>query len=473
MDRMSPLDAGFWHLETAQASLHIASVAVFAGPAPTSSEIVNLYAHKLHLLPRLRQKMRTVPLAIGRPVWIDDVTFDLTCHLHRIDLGSLASPASPEQLSQTVGRLMSTHLDADRPLWEVWVLTGLDDETWALVTKLHHSMLDGIAGMDLLSTILDDSIDAVLPPTDDWAPARAPSVTAVLACAVLDQARSTTGALARLTTAISHPHRAGTAARATAQGLVGYACAARPTAATALNGPIGAPRRYRMCTADIADLIQIKTAFGGSVNDVVLAVVTRGFRELLLARGGEVRQDSVRCLVPVSVRPPGGHGNVGNEVSALLADLPIQIVDPMESYRSVCAQLVQLKASHEDVAGEFLTNLASYAPPTAVAAALHVAFRVPQRGITTVVTNVPGPNQPLYALGHRLLANFPYVPIADRIRIGIAVTSYDGRLFFGITADHDSVPDIDVLASGIDAALTELVKQAGLNAYRSTTEENL
>jgi diacylglycerol O-acyltransferase len=472
MDRMSPLDAAFWQLESAQASLHIASVAVFAGPAPTSSEIVDLYSRKVHLVPRLRQKMRTVPFAIGRPVWVDDVEFDVTRHLHRLDLGSPASPASPEQLSQTVGQLMSAHLDADRPLWEVWVLAGLDDETWALVTKLHHSMLDGIAGMDLLSTILDDSADAMLPPIDDWTPARALPVAAIVASAVLDHARSTTGALARLGTTFRHPRRASTSAHATVRGLLGYARAARPAAATGLNGPIGAPRRYRMCSADIADVVQIKAALDGSVNDVVLAVVTRGLRDLLLSRGGEVGHDSVRCLVPVSVRTPVGHGNVGNEVSALLADLPVDIVDPLDSYRAVRAQMVLLKASHEDAAGEFLTDLAHYVLPSAAAAALHVAFRLPQRSITTVVTNVPGPSQPLYALGRRLLANFPYVPIADRVRIGIAVTSYDGRLFFGVTADRDSVPDIDVVVAGIEGALTELVKLTDLVA-ESTTQETL
>lgn len=456
MDRMSPLDAAFWHLEDTHASLHIASVAVFAGPVPTSAQILGLYRRKLHLVPRLRQKMRAVPFALGRPVWIDDVRFDLTYHLRHT---ALAAPASQDQLSRTVGRLMSGHLDRDRPLWEVWVVEGLEGERWALVTKLHHSMLDGIAGMDLLSTILDTSPDAVLPLADDWTPIAEPTASALVANALLDQARSVAGAVQGVATAVKHPRRSGTSAFAAAHGLIGYARAARPTTATALTGPIGSPRRYRMASADIADVVQVKSAFGGSVNDVVLAIVTRGFRDLLVSRGEEPRPNSVRCLVPVSVRTPDEHGHVDNRVSALLADLPVEFADPMASYRAVCARMLELKASHEDIAGELLTDLAYYVSPPALAAALHIAFRLPQHAMTTVTTNVPGPKQPLYALGRRLLANYPYVPIADRLRIGIAVTSYDGRLFFGITGDRDSVSDIDVLTAGIEDGLTELVRR--------------
>jgi diacylglycerol O-acyltransferase / wax synthase len=457
MDRMSALDSGFWHLEDGHAALHIASVSVFEGPVPRYADLLDLYRHKIPLVPRYRQKMRTVPFGIGRPVWVDDRRFDLTYHVRR---SALPGPGSDEQLRRVVGRIMSQRLDRDKPLWESWIIEGLEEGRWAILSKVHHSMVDGIAGMDVLSTVLDTTPDAPLPAVAAWEPEPEPGLIELVGSALLERAGSTLQVVRGLSVATWQPMRTASLVSAGVRGLLGYAGAIRPVTATSLRGPIGTPRRYRWISADIADIVHVRRALGGSVNDVVLAIVTRGFRDLLLSRGEQPDPHSVRCLVPVSVRKPAERGHYDNRVSALLAELPVEFADALSSYHAVGARMRQLKSSHEAMAGEIVTELAEHLPPPALAAVLHAAFRVPQRSLTTVTTNVPGPRQPLFALGRRMLANYPYVPIADRLRIGVAVTSYDGRLFFGVTSDRDSVPDIDVLTAGIEDGLAELVKVA-------------
>ncbi|MCW2644587.1 MAG: Acyltransferase [Pseudonocardiales bacterium] len=457
MDRMSSLDAGFWHLESPHASMHIASVSVFAGPAPSHADLVQLFRHKLHLVPRYRQKMRTVPLGLARPGWVDDAHFDLSYHVR---CTALPAPGTAEQLRRLVGRLMSQHLDPDRPLWETWLVEGLEDRQWALVSKVHHSMVDGIAGMDVLSTILDTSADPILPPVATWAPQPEPGLVALAGAALLDAGATPVRLVRGLGSATRRPQRTARLLATGLRGLIGYARAVRPTAATSLTGSIGRSRRYRWFGIEIADVARVREALGGSLNDVVLAIVTRGFRELLLHRAEEPVPQAVRCLVPVSVRKSDEHGRCDNRVSALLVDLPVEFADPVAGYGAVVTRMRELKSSDEAAAGELITELADQVPPAVLAATLRAAFRVPQRTLTTVATNVPGPRQPLYVLGHRMLAIYPYVPIADQLRIGVAVTSYDGRLFFGVTCDRDSVPDVDVLTAAIEDGLAELLKAA-------------
>ncbi len=457
-DRMSPLDAGFWHLEDRHASLAIASISLFEGPVPPYADLLELYRRKLPLIPRYRQVMRELPLRLGRPVWVDDDHFDLSYHVRRT---AVPGPGSDEQLRGLVGRLMSQRLDRDRPLWEAWIVENLADDRWALVSKVHHSMVDGIAGMDLLSTVLDTEPDAELPAEQEWTPTPAPHAIRLVGSAVRDGAVVTAGLTREAVGSLRHPTRCARLVAADVQGLVGLAGAFRPVTATSLRGPIRAARRFRWVTIDLADVARVRHAFGGSINDVVLAVVSRGFRDLLLSRGEDLQPHAVRSLVPVSVRRPDERGHYDNRVSAILAELPVEFADPVAAYQATAARMRELKGSHEPDAGELLTELAEVVPPPALASFLHAAFRVPQRMLTTVTTNVPGPRQTLYARGRRMIANYPYVPIADRLRIGIAVTSYEGRLYLGVTCDRDSVPDVDVLTTGIEEGLVDLVKAAG------------
>jgi diacylglycerol O-acyltransferase / wax synthase len=441
MDRLSALDAGFWEFEDDHAALHIGAIAVFEGPPPTHAEIAAQYRVSLDLTPRYRQKMRRSWLGLRRPVWVDDPEFDLDYHLRRT---ALAAPGEKPELERLVGRLMTTHLDPSRPLWEAWVIEGLSGGEWALVFKLHHSLVDGVGGMALFTDLL-----SATPGDEAHRRAARPAERS-------DWARP----LATLVSTARHPRRVVRGVVAGVRGVVEYLPLLRPTAANSLSGPLGAPRRYRTVTVDFADVARVKAAFGGTVNDVALAMITAGFRDLLASRGEPLEPRSVRSMVPVSLRSEAELHDAANRVTILLVDLPVEVLDPIAAYRAVTARTGAAKSSSEASTGHLSFAMADLLPAPVVARSMHVFARLPQRIITTVTTNVPGPRSTAYLLGRRMLALYPYVPIADRIRIGVAISSYDGALTFGVTCDRDSVPDADVLTAGMTAGLTELVKLA-------------
>jgi diacylglycerol O-acyltransferase len=451
---MSPLDEGFLHLEDRHTSLHIASLSLFEGPPPDHDQLTALFTRKLPLVPRYRQRVVPVPLDLGRPVWADDPHFDLDYHLRRT---ALAHPGGDVELRRLVGRLMSQQLDRGKPLWEAWVVEGLAGDRWALVSKVHHSMVDGIAGTDLLSRVLDTSPEPVGAPLGlaAWHPDEPPGAAELVAGALRERGLGLLAA-APLRAALASPGRAGSLVLTTARGLAGYAANLRPVPASSLVGPLGPHRRFRWGAVGLEDVRAVRAAHGGTINDVVLALVTGGFRALLLSRHEPPRRGTVRSLVPVSVRHADQRGRLDNRVSAILADLPVEVADPVERYAEVVARMRRLKRAAEAEAGEALTTAAGWVAAPVLASALHLAFRVPHRNLTTVTTNVPGPRQVLWACGRRMLATYPYVPIADRLRTGIAVTSYADALAFGVTADRDTVPDVDVLAQGLLAAVDEL-----------------
>ncbi len=453
-DRMGPLDAAFLHLEDRHTSLHIGSLAIFEGPAPSQDEVRAAISRKLPLVPRYRQRMRTVPFGLARPVWADYAAFDLEQHLHR---RALPSPGGDDELRRLVDEIMSRRLDRDLPLWEDWVVEGLAGDRWAFVTKVHHSMVDGIAGTDLLSTVFDSSPGPDPVPADHWAPVPEPSAVALTRQAVGERV----GVPLREVRGVAHAARAARATAGTAlvlgRGLVAFAGASRPFSTSSLAGPIGADRTYRWTEVPLADVLRIREALGGTVNDVVLAAVARAFRDLLLSRGEDPGRHTLRTLVPVSVRRPDQRGQLDNKVSAILAELPVDRAEPVDRLHETTRRMRALKATHEADTGEAVTELADLLPPPLLAAGLHVAFRLPHRVLTTVTTNVPGPRTRLWFAGRRMLATYPYVPIADRIRIGVAVTSYDGRLLFGFTGDAATCPDLAVLVRGLDAGVAELL----------------
>ncbi len=458
MEHMSPLDAAFLDLEDRHCALHIGGVAVFDGPVPTAEEMADVYARSIAQNPRYVRKMRRSRLGLSRPGWTDDPNFDPEYHLRRT---AVASPGGPEELDRLIGRIMSVPLDENRPLWEGWVIEGLANGQWALLTKLHHSMADGLGGMSLFTDMLDSA-----PPRREPAPRPPRKRTDDLVRALTGRADAARRTARSLVVAGLQPRHTLEATAQTVTGTLGYLRALRPTDHNSLTGRLGTPRRYRTFTIDAGDVQRVRAAFGGTVNDVALAIVTRGFRNLLLARDESPTPRSVRCLVPVSTRSRSPR-NDGNEVSALLLDLPVDFADAEVTYSAVVARTRALKASHEADAGQLGVSLAGYLPPLLVSTALRLIRRLPQRVLTTVTTNVPGPRQPVYLLGRRMVALYPYVPIAERLRIGIALSSYADRLQFGITCDRDSVGDVDVLITGITDGLAELVKLAA-HAEEST-----
>lgn len=456
-DALSPLDSSFFHLEDGKASLHIASLALFEGPVPAQDEVLAALAAKLPLVPRYRQRVRSVPMNLGRPVWVDHPEFDITEHVHRIQV---PAPGGEDELLALMGELMSLPLDRERPVWEDWVVEGLAGGRWAMVTKVHHSMADGISGTDLLSTVFDHSPEPGSAVDDDWSPRPTPSDLALAAAAVRERLRVPGKEVRGLARLVATPRATTRRVLALGRGFAGFAGALRPIDGSSLIGPIGTDRLFRCLEVPISDVLFVRQALGGTLNDVVLSAVASGFRTLLLERGERPGRHAVRTLVPVSVRHPSQHGHPDNRVSAILAELPVEHEDPVGRHEDVVARMRRLKASHEAEAGEAVTELADLVPPAALASALHVAFRVPHRMLTTVTTNVPGPRNTLYFVGRRMLATYPYVPIADRVRIGVAVTSYEGRLLFGITADAEHSPDIDVLRAGLEKGFAELVEAA-------------
>ena len=454
MDRMSPQDASFLYMENDVNHMHIASVAIMEGPAPRHDEVEEMVASKLHRVPRYRQRVRFLPFDIGRPVWCDDTHFNLRYHVRHT---ALPRPGSQADLLRLVGRVMSQQLDRSKPLWEMWVVDGLEDDRWAILSKSHHCMVDGIAGTDLLSVVMDDGPDTVHPEPESWSPRPTPTPLSLVGDALREQVTSPREALSGLRHAAQAPRRLLREIGDISEGLGTFRRFADPVMDGELNGPIGPHRRWCWAESTIADVKKIRTAHGGTVNDVVLSAITRGFRALMISRGEEVKDQLIRTLVPVSVRHEDQHGELNNRVSGMFAELPVGIVDPVECLKNIHEQMVDLKEHHQAEAAETMMSLSGFTPPAVLAAATRLAAGLDQHLVQTVTTNVPGPQRTLYAAGRPMLAAYPYVPLAGAVRIGVAIFSYIGQLSFGITGDYDRAPDIEVLAEGIENGISELL----------------
>jgi diacylglycerol O-acyltransferase len=463
MERLSPLDASFLHLEDDRSHMHIGSVAIFEGPPAAYDEMLARIGGKLPLVPRYRQKVRFVPLALGRPVWVDDPHFQLRYHVRRT---ALPRPGGDEELRLLVGRVMSQQLDRARPLWEMWIVEGLSENRWAMVSKVHHCMVDGVSGTDLLKVLLDEDPAAERPPYEAWEPGPEPGSARLLVESLAERAVSPYEGVRSVRATLRAPRQLAARAEGTARGLVALRGLVRRTEESSLNGPIGPHRRWEWARSRLSDVKTVRAGLGGTVNDVVLAVITNGFRELLLSRGETVERE-LRTMVPVSVRAPHERGTYNNRVSAMFANLPVEIEDPVERLAAVKRQMEGLKESRQAVAGEVLVSLSGFAPEMLLALGLRVATRTPQRNVNTVTTNVPGPQQPLFAAGRRMLESFPYVPLAGHVRIGLAIFSYDGALNFGVTGDYDTAADIGVLCRGIEDGMAVLVKEAAKQGKRN------
>lgn len=460
MLRLNPIDAQFVDAEDEDkhASFAIASIAVFEGPAPSYEEFLRAIEGLLPLVPMYRRKLRTVPLRLGPPVWVDDPNFDLRYHVRQT---ALPPPGDDKRLSDLMARVMTQRLDRDYPLWEYWLVRGLSDERWALISKIHHAMVDGVSGTDLYRVIFDLSPEPAPPPPADTSPVPGePSSLMLAAEAAVNMALLPVRQVRAARDLLGNPADAARQASETARAVLRLAPAVLPAAASSLSGPIGRQRRYAWARASLDDIKTIKRNLGGTVNDVVLAAISSGYRSLLLARGEEPEPHMVPSLVPVSLRAPGEENIYENRVSVLMADLPVHLADPLERLTAIRTELADLKASKEAAAGEALVALGRFTPYPVASLGVRLAYRLPQREIVTVTTNVPGPGMPLYAMGRRLVELIPYVPIATTMRTGVSIFSYCGQVTFGITADYASTPDIGVLANGIEDGIAELLKEA-------------
>ena len=454
MQTMNPLDASYLHVEESVTHMHIGSVGIFEGTPPGPGEVKAEIASRLPQVPRYRQKVRFVPLALGRPTWVDDPHFNLDYHVRRT---ALPAPGGDDELRNLVGRVMSQQLDRAKPLWARWVVEVLDDGGWALISKSHHSMVDGVAGTDLMSVMMSTQREPKPAEPDSWKADPEPNSVELVAHSLALRAASPYEAVRTVLSAARGPRRVSRKALDTARGVVNLRSLLNPNPHSSLNGPIGPHRRWNWTRARLSEVKQIRAAHGGTINDVVLAAITNGFRELLLARGEDVEGRVIRSLVPVSVRAKDQHGVLDNKVSAMFAELPIGIEDPVARLGAVHEEMQQLKSSGQAVAAERLTALGGFAPAMLLSLAGRVGTHLPQNSINTVTTNVPGPQKPLYLAGRRMLEAFPFVPLGGHVRVGVAIFSYDGGINFGVTGDWDSAADIGVLCRGIEHGIAELL----------------
>jgi diacylglycerol O-acyltransferase / wax synthase len=457
VDRLSALDVSFLYFEDATTPMHVGSVAIFQ-PAPDSEHpfdyeaLVQLIEERIVLVPRYRQRVQRVPGNLANPVWVDDEAFDVTYHVRR---SALPRPGTEAQLDDLVARVMSRPLDKSRPLWEMYLVEGLSDGRFAVITKTHHAMVDGLASVEIGQVILDLTPEPREVPPDDWTPRPAPSDVALVSEAVGELVR-------RPSAVVDVARRAAGDVRRTAGRVGGVFAAARTMARQAppspLNVAIGEQRRFARIDTRLDDYKKVRKAYGGTVNDVVLAVVAGALRSWLLTRGEAVRASTViRALVPVSVRRPGDD-SAGNQIASFLVDLPVGESSPIVRLHRVTFAMRAHKESGQSVAAQALAGIAGFAPPTLHALGARVAADLSRRVFNVVVTNVPGPQRPLYAGGARLVSAYPVVPLARGQALTIGVTSYDGGLFFGLWADRDAMPDLAVLGQCLEDALAELLE---------------
>jgi diacylglycerol O-acyltransferase len=451
-ERLTVLDELFLHLEGPDSHMHVGGTAIFEGPPPDYEAFLDTVQRRLQMVPRFRQKLMTVPLGVGRPVWVDDTHFNIEYHIRHT---ALPAPGDRMKLNRLTARIMSQQLDRDKPLWEIWFAEGLADNRFALISKTHHCLVDGISGADIMSVLLDPTPEPQEVESKHWVPEPEPTSDQLLADAVRERITSPAEALRTVQStlmAAKAPTRVFETLKALGE-FIGGSLDFAPQ--SSLNQAIGPHRRFETILANLEDFKRVKNHYGGTVNDVVLAACTGGLRRLLMGRGERVDGHDIRAMVPVSVRADESRGSLGNQVASVWAPLPVWESDPVRRLEIISERMDGLKSSGQAVGAQVLTSLGEWAPPTIVAQASRLVAR--QRAFNLVITNVPGPQFPLYTIGRQMDEVYPVVPLAENTTVGIALLSYNGTIGFGIHGDYDTAPDVAVLAEGIEKSLAELV----------------
>ena len=460
-DRLTGLDSSFLHLESDSAHLHVAAVMMFDGSPPTADELIEAIESRLHLVPRYRQKLAFVPFGQGRPRWVDDPHLNLSYHVRST---GLPSPGSEAQLKALAGRILSQKLDRDKPLWELYIVDGLDGgERFAVISKTHHALVDGISGVDIISVLFDASPEPKAPPAPGkrWLPRPLPSRTQLLAEALIERATVPGEIVRGVRAAFRAPRRMAEAAVGMLAGVGAMAWAGiNPAPPSPYNCDIGPHRRFTWVRVSLADVKEIKNALGGTVNDVMLAIVAGALGRDLRRRGMDVRGLELKAMVPVSVRSDEARGALGNQVAAMMAPLPVGCDDAQVRFDAISTAMRRIKDSGQAVGAQVLTELTGFASPNVMSQASRVVVR--QRWFNLVVTNVPGPQFPLYLMGREMLEIFPMVPLVERQALGVAIMSYNGKISFGLVGDYDLMADIDQLAKDFRSSLAEIAEAAGV-----------
>jgi WS/DGAT/MGAT family acyltransferase len=458
--RMSALDASFLFMETASTPMHAGGVAVFTPPPGgfDHERLVRLIKQRIPFVPRYRQRVRDVPFGVARPVWVDDERFDVTYHVRR---SALPKPGSRDQLNELVARLMSRPLDRSRPLWEMYLVEGLADGNFAIISKSHQALVDGLSAVDIAQVMLDPTPEPAKVPDDSWRPRHEPTDVELLSQAFTELTTRPAAAVEAVRDTVADVSKTAARFGVSAAGMVSAALAvARPSVANPLNVPIGEQRRFATVDLSLADLKRVRAALGGTVNDTVLAVVAGALRAWLQARGIAVAQgDMMKAMLPISIAvssAASGHAG-GNRVSATLVELPVGEADPAIRLQQISYQLAQLEEGSQFVGADSIVNIAGFGPPTLHALGARVGSTMSSRVYNLVITNVPGPQRPLYAAGSRMVAAYPCVPLTKNQALSIGLISYDGGVYFGLYADRDALPDLDLLVACLNESMEELL----------------
>jgi diacylglycerol O-acyltransferase / wax synthase len=467
-DRLSAVDASFLAQEKQSSHMHVGALVIFDGPAPSRDEFRAHLAARLRRVPRYRQKLAFPPLEAGRPFWVDDPNFNIDYHVRHT---ALPKPGSEDQLRELAGRIFSQRLDRSKPLWEVWIVHGLEGGRFSLISKTHHALVDGVSGVDIATVLFDLSpVPDELEPEEVWTPSPEPSDVELVAEGVVGLARTPFSLAGRALGALQRPGETLGRAREAAEGLGEVVWAGmNPAPDVPLNVPIGPHRRVRWVESRLADFKEIKNSLGGTVNDAVLAVVAGALRRWLHDRGVRTEGVELRALVPVSIRADDDRGSLGNRIAAMRGPLPVYVDDPVERLRLVQEGMGQLKESKQALGAEVIAGLTDFAPPTLLAQASRLNFST--RLFNLIVTNVPGPQFPLYLLGREMEEIVPIAFLPENHALAVAIMSYNGKVDVGLLADYDAMPDVDAFGSHLEESLAELLA-AAREAGRTTASSN-
>src|SRR5215218_9946634 len=456
-DRLSAVDASFLAQEKQSSHMHVGALVIFEGPAPSHEDFSGHIQSRLRLVPRYRQKLAVPRFEMGRPFWVDDPSFNIDYHVRHT---ALPKPGSDDQLRALAGRIFSQRLDRSKPLWEVWIVHGVEGGRFALISKTHHALVDGVSGVDIATVLFDLSPVPDEPKADDgWRPEPEPSNVDLIAEGVKGLVRTPFTLAERALGALQHPGDAIERLREAAEGLGEVVWAGmNPAPDVPLNVEIGPHRRVRWVQSRLADFKEIKNGLGGTVNDAVLAVVAGALRRWLQDRGVRTEGVELRALVPVSIRAEDERGALGNRIAAMRGPLPVYVDDPVERLRLVREGMGQLKESKQALGAEVIAGLTDFAPPTLLAQASRLNFST--RLFNLIVTNVPGPQFPLYLLGREMEEIVPIAFLPENHALAVAIMSYNGKVDFGLLADYDAMPDLEDFGTMLEDALAELLKQA-------------
>ncbi|HEX2709019.1 MAG TPA: wax ester/triacylglycerol synthase family O-acyltransferase [Solirubrobacterales bacterium] len=458
LDRLSALDASFLSNESSSSHMHVGAILIFEGPPPKYVDLVEHVRGRLSQVPRFRQKLVVPPLEAGRPLWADDINFNLAYHIRHT---ALPDPGGEPQLKRLAGRIFSQQLDRSKPLWELWLAQGLERDRFAILTKTHHAMVDGVSGVDIGTVLFDlERVPEPAEDSDDWVPQPEPGTTELVARGISDAIATPVKFAERAVEAVLHPETTARKAVEALEGLSEIVSAfADPAPDVPLNQPIGPHRRYVWARSELVAFKQIKDALGGTVNDVVLAVVTGSVRNWLHRRSIRTEGLELRALVPVSIRSEDERGHLGNRIALMRGPLPVYVEDPVRRLRTISTAMEGLKRSKQALGAEVISRFNDFAPPTLLAQASRINFST--RLFNMIVTNVPGPQIPLYVLGRELEEVFPVAFLPQNHALAVAIMSYHGKVGFGLLADYDSMEDVEAVADGITESLAELEQAAG------------